>query len=158
MARQTRMSSGAASDISGAALSGNSSRRRAAGPPQDSGPGLEDSLREAEGRTLDFPAVERATYVRAMVARVADLKAARRSKDEIREQLPEFARDYQHLFEMVTASEGYDSAHLNMMLAMLDRMGQGSLTHHQATVIVGDRTAKKFVRPAAGAAGQPPRH
>lgn len=133
------------------------SRQRRAGPPEDSGPGLEDSLREAEGRSLDFPAAERAAYVRAMVTRVTDLKAQGRSTDAIREQLPEFARDYQHLFEMVTASEGYDSTHLNMMLTMLDRMGQGSLTHHQATVIVGDRTAKKFVRSAgagAGAGGQ----
>lgn len=149
MARQTRMSSGQ-QDASGS----RPGRGRRNGPPQDSGPGLEDSLREAEGRSLDFPAAERATYVRAMVARVADLKAQGRSKDAIREQLPEFARDYQHLFEMVTASEGYDSTHLNMMLAMLDRMGQGSLTHHQATVIVGDRTAKKFVRPSAGGSGR----
>jgi len=96
-----------------------------------------------------------------MVARVADLRDQGRSKDAIREQLPEFARDYQHLFDTVTASEGYDAAHLNMMLTLLERMGHGSLTHHQATVIVGDRTAKKFVRPSAGASGSGagyPRH
>lgn len=145
------MSSGGESNVSDASgaiqrIGRVSSRRQ--GPPQDTGPSLEDSLRDAEGRSLDFPAAERATYVRAMVARVADLKRQGRTVEEIREQLPEFARDYQHLFEMVTASEGYDASHLNMMLAMLDRMGQGSLTHHQATVIVGDRTMKKFVRPS----------
>jgi hypothetical protein len=105
-------------------------------------------MRDAESRPLDFPAAERAAYVRTMVARVADLKRQGRSTEQIREQLPEFARDYQHLFEMVTAREGYDATHLNMMLAMLDRMGQGNLTHHQATMIVGDRTMKKFVRPS----------
>lgn len=151
------MSSGAGEtnqvDASGSTVARRSRRQ---GPPQDTGPSLEDSMREAESRTLDFPAADRAAYVRAMVARVADLKRQSRNTEEIREQLPEFARDYQHLFEMVTAREGYDATHLNMMLTMLDRMGQGNLSHHQATMIVGDRTMKKFVRPAGGQGGQGP--
>lgn len=152
MTRLTRMSSGA-EDVSGAvttrpATPARSTRR--GGPPQDTGPSLEDSIRDAEHRNLDFPAAERASYVRAMVARATDLKRSGRSAEQIREQLPEFARDYQHLFDMITADGGYDTGHLNMMLTMLERMGQGNLTHHQATVIVGDRTMKKFVRPSDG--------
>ncbi len=143
------MSSGGSLPNTQQDASGNGVRnRRRLGPPEDTGPTLEESLRDAEHRGLDFPAAERAAYVRAMVARTGELKRAGRSLEEIRQLLPEFARDYQHLFEMVTASEGYDATHLNMMLTMLDRMGQGNLTHHQATVIVGDRTMKKFVRPS----------
>lgn len=124
------------------------------GPPQDTGPSLEDSLREAEARTLDFPAAERATYVRAMVSRTLQFKQEGRSIDAIRTALPEFVRDYGHLFEMITGEDGFDTNHLHMMLTMLDRMGQGSLTHHQATTIVGDRTMKKFVRPSGDGQGQ----
>ncbi len=132
-------------DASGAAIP----RRRQRGPPKDDGPGLEESLQQAERRTLDFPATERAAYIRAMVSRVMELRRAGRDLDEIKEQLPEFVRDYPYLFEMVTGQE-FDPANLQTMLAMLERMGQGSLSHHQATVIVGQRLASKYIRPSGG--------
>ena len=119
--------------------------------PRDTGPSIEDSLRDAEHRTLDFPAAERAIYIRAMVTRAQELKASGRSIDQIKEQLPEFSRDYSHLFDTVTRSEEYDASTLNTMLAMLDRMGQGGLNHHQATVIVGQRLAQKHIRPDGSA-------
>ena len=145
--------SASGNDISGSvtlAAPVRTQRTARTGPPQDTGPSLEDSLREAEVRPLDFPAAERAAYVRAMVTRTLQFKREGRSIEAIREALPEFARDYGHLFEMITGEDGFDTNHLNMMLTMLDRMGQGSLTHHQATTIVGDRTMKKFVRPSDG--------
>lgn len=116
--------------------------------PPSEGPSIEESLRTAETRSLDFPATERALYIRAMVSRAQELKAAGRSIDDIRGQLPEFARDYPHLFDTVTGPE-FDPINLQTMLAMLDRMGQGSLNHHQATVIVGQRLAQKYIRPDA---------
>ena len=116
------------------------------GPPRDTGPSIEDSLREAEGRSLDFPAAERAIYIRAMVKRTQELRAAGRSLDDIKMLLPEFVRDYPHLFETVTGSE-FDQNTLQTMLVMLDRMGEGQLNHHQATVIVGKRLAQKYIQP-----------
>lgn len=116
------------------------------GPPRDTGPSIEDSLREAERRSLDFPAAERAIYIRAMVKRTQELRAAGRSLDDIKALLPEFVRDYPHLFETVTGSE-FDQNTLQTMLLMLDRMGEGQLNHHQATVIVGKRLAQKYIRP-----------
>ena len=116
------------------------------GPPRDTGPSIEDSLREAESRSLDFPAAERAIYIRAMVKRTQELRAAGRSLDDIKALLPEFVRDYPHLFETVTGSE-FDQNTLQTMLLMLDRMGEGQLNHHQATVIVGKRLAQKYIRP-----------
>lgn len=116
------------------------------GPPRDTGPSIEDSLREAEGRSLDFPAAERAIYIRAMVKRTQELRAAGRSLDDIKALLPEFVRDYPHLFETVTGSE-FDQNTLQTMLLMLDRMGEGQLNHHQATVIVGKRLAQKYIQP-----------
>ena len=128
-------------------LSGNAPRRR--GPPPDTGPSIEEAITEAQARPLDFPAAERASYVRTMVNRVKELQTAGRSTLEIKELLPEFRRDHPYLFEMITDHPDYDAASLNTMLTMLDRMGQGSLNHHQATVIVGQRLAHKYIQPGS---------
>lgn len=114
--------------------------------PRDTGPSIEESIRDAESRSLDFPATERAIYVRAMANRIQELQASRRTTDNIKELLPEFVRDYPHLFETLTAPD-YDPSTLHVMLTMLERMGNGSLNHHQATVIVGKRLAQKYIRP-----------
>jgi hypothetical protein len=118
--------------------------------PPDMGPSIEESLRDAESRSLDFPAMERAVYVRAMATRVGELRNMNRSVDEIKALLPEFARDYPHLFETLTGAD-YDPSTLQSMLALLERMGNGSLNHHQATVIVGKRLAQKYIRPDGSA-------
>jgi hypothetical protein len=115
------------------------------GPPTG-GPSIEDSLREAETRSLDFPATERAIYIRAMVTRTEELKTAGRSIEDIKAQLPEFSRDYPHLFETILSAD-YDRNNLQTMLALMERMGQGSMNHHQATVVVGKRLAQKYIRP-----------
>lgn len=117
------------------------------GPPADTGPSIEEAIAEARERPLDFPAKERAAYVRAMVKRVKELQASGRTAYEIEQQLPEFKRDHPYLFEMITDNDSYDVASLNTMLAMLDRMGDGGLNHHQATVIVGQRLASKYIQP-----------
>ena len=114
--------------------------------PTDTGPSIEESIQEAQVRQLDFPATERAIYVRAMVKRTIELKAAGRTAYQIKEQLPEFVRDYPYLFEMITEHDNFDQSSLQTMLSMLERMGQGSMNHHQATVIVGQRLAEKFIK------------
>jgi hypothetical protein len=115
-------------------------------PPEEQGPSIQEALQQAESRPIDFPAAERATYIRAMVKRAAEYKSAGRSIQDIRTLLPEFHRDYPYLFDMVLLEENFDQANLNTMLAMLDRMGQGNLNHHQATVIVGQRLAQKYIQ------------
>jgi len=117
------------------------------GPGEAQGPSIEEAIAEARERPLDFPAKERAAYVRAMVKRVKELQASGRTAYEIQQQLPEFKRDHPYLFEMLTENDSYDAASLNTMLAMLDRMGDGALNHHQATVIVGQRLASKYIQP-----------
>lgn len=114
--------------------------------PTDSGQSIEEAISDAQRRTLDFPATERAVYVRAMVKRVQELQASGRTAYEIKHLLPEFHRDYPYLFEMITENENFDQASLNTMLAMMERMGQGSMNHHQATVIVGQRLAEKYIK------------
>jgi hypothetical protein len=103
--------------------------------------------KEAEKRPLDFPAAERAKYARSMVKRVQEFQKAGRPVEQIKEILPEFVRDYPQLFSMLTQPEGYDKASLESMLTLLDRIGGGSMNHHQASVIVGHQLIEKFVKP-----------
>jgi hypothetical protein len=114
--------------------------------PTDNGPSIEEAIVEAQQRSLDFPATERAAYVRAMVKRVQELKISGRTAYEIGNLLSEFKRDHPYLFEMVTEHDNFDQASLNTMLTMLERMGEGNINHHQATVIVGQRLAEKFIK------------
>ena len=103
--------------------------------------------KEAEKRELDFPAVERAKYARAMVKRIQELQKAGRPVEQIKEILPEFATDYPELFLMLTRPEGYDRGSLETMLVLIDKIGAGSMNHHKASVIVGAQLVEKFVKP-----------
>ena len=126
--------------------------RPAGAAPIDTGPSFEQSLAEAETRGVDFPATERAAYVRAMVARVREMERAGRTAVQIRELLPEFVRDYPQLFKLLTEESGADMTTLNHMLTMLDRMGRGDITSHQASVAVGQRLLSKYSKGQAGQA------
>lgn len=92
-------------------------------------------------------AKDRVRYVRAMVAKCEEMKAAHQDADTIKEAVPEFARDYPNLFEAVLSTEPYHKQSLKTMLAMLDRMAEGTLKQHQASVIVGERLVQTFVKP-----------
>ncbi len=105
---------------------------------------IERASRAAANQRHTFNADERATYVRAMVARVAEYKSQRKTIDEIKELLPEFVRDYKNLFEMITQPGGYNQQDLNIMLNMLQHMHRGSLSQHEASVIVGKRLYEKY--------------
>ena len=108
---------------------------------------VREAAAEAATRQHTFSAKERAEYVRAMVKRCEAYKADGLSIAGITERLPEFARDYPKLFESVLGDEAYHKNTLQTMLAMLDRMGDGDLSQHQASVIVGQRLVQTFVKP-----------
>jgi hypothetical protein len=103
-----------------------------------------EASRQASQQRHTFNASERATYVKTMINRVEEYRRQRKSVDEIKELLPEFVRDYKHLFEMITSPEGYNQQDLNIMLNMLMHMHNGNLTQHDASVIVGKRLYEKY--------------
>ena len=107
-----------------------------------------ESYTEAAARAAaapaDFNPTERAAHVRRMVAQVIEYRREHKSLEEIRERMPEFAEQYKHLFEMLTAPEGFDQQNLNVMLMMLDRMGQGRVSQHEASVVVGQQLFNKY--------------
>ena len=104
----------------------------------------ESAARTAAQTPHQFNAKKRTTYVRSMVETTLNYLRERRTIDEIKELLPEFVRDYKHLFEVITDPAGYDANNLQVMLAMLDHMDSGNLTQHDASVIVGKRLYSKF--------------
>ncbi len=105
------------------------------------------AMEEAANRPLDFEPKSRAQYVRDCIELIETYQKERLTTEEIKEKVPTFARDYKNLFEMITMPGGYNKQSLKTMLAMLDRMGTGELTQHQASVIVGERLADTYIKP-----------
>ncbi len=106
-----------------------------------------ERMAEAASRPLDFEPKARAQFVRDCIELIEKYQKEGLTTDEIKDKVPTFVRDYKNLFEMVTQPGGYNKQSLKTMLAMLDRMGTGELTQHQASVIVGQRLADTYIKP-----------
>jgi hypothetical protein len=110
------------------------------GPPQ---------LPEEEPAIPLEPAVAKArvAYIRSQIEKIRVLKGEGKTRDEIIQEVARFAEDYPTLFKMAVQSDLKDNASFRTMLAMLDRMGSGDLTQHQASVIVGQRLHDTYIKP-----------
>lgn len=106
---------------------------------------IDEATREAESRTLDFDPKVRARFVREMLIDTTRYMSQGLTEQEIREKLPEFAERYPELFQKII--KGEDLSPIQSMLAMLDRMSEGNITQHQASVIIGKKLVDKFVNP-----------
>ena len=105
-----------------------------------------ERMAEAANRPLDFQPKERAKYVRDSVVLIEKYQQEGLTTEQIKEKVPTFVRDYKNLFDMITMPN-YNKQNLRTMLAMLDRMGSGELTQHQASVIVGQKLADTYIKP-----------
>lgn len=107
-----------------------------------------ESYQSAAARAADEPLMfnptERSQYVRSMVTQVLQMRRVGKTKEEIKALFPEFTEKYTNLFDMITAPEGFDQKNLEIMLALLDRMGAGAVSQHEASVIVGKRLFEKY--------------
>ncbi len=115
---------------------------------------LRDSIAEAEQAPLNFLPKERAAYVRSMMGLIETLQNEGKTVEQIKERMPEFARDYENLFKAATSGEAFNKQNLKTMLALLDRMGEGQLSQHQASVIVGKKLADQYITPQVNTNGQ----
>jgi hypothetical protein len=114
---------------------------------------IREAIAEAETAPLGFLPKERSLFVRTMVDTISNLYSQGKPVDEIQQLYPEFARDYKNLFEAITSPSGYDKQNLKVMLAMLERMGNGQLSQHQASVIIGKKLADQYITPTIGPSG-----
>lgn len=118
-----------------------SQRKGPTGPPQ--------LPKEEPAIPLD-PSVAHARniYIREQIAKVKALKEQGKTKEEITKEVKQFVEDYPQLFKMVVGNENLNEASLRTMLSLLEKMGTGELSQHQASVIVGQRLYDNYVKPA----------
>jgi hypothetical protein len=106
---------------------------------------IEEATAEAESRALEYDPNERARYVRTMLRDIALWMSQGDSEETISARVPDFVEKYPELFKKIINRE--DLAPIQSMLAMLDKMGEGTLSQHQASVIIGKKLVDRYVTP-----------
>lgn len=113
---------------------------------------VDDAAREASERPIDFNPAERATIIRAMTRDLVPLVRQGKLEAELKATYPEYAERYPELFKKIVTKQ--DLTPLNTMLAMLDKMAAGSISQHEASIIVGQRLVDRFVKPQLNGTSQ----
>ena len=94
-----------------------------------------------------FNASERSAFIRDHVLKVTDMLKNSYTLDDIKAVFPEFCEEYPSILEMITRPGGYDQRHLDMMLMMLEKMGRGKASQHEASIQVGQHLLNEIVKP-----------
>jgi hypothetical protein len=113
--------------------------------PQTHKQSISEATAEAEARPLEFDPNARSRYIRQMLQDIALWMSQSDSEEIIRARVPDFIEKYPELFKKIINKS--DLSPIQSMLAMLDRMGDGSISQHQASVVVGKKLVDKFVTP-----------
>jgi len=103
------------------------------------------SMQEAASRPLEYDPATRAQYIRSMVKEIQQLVATGETEENIRSKTATFCEQYPELVKKLIKKE--DLTPIHSMLALLDKMGEGQLSQHQASVIVGKSLVDRFVTP-----------
>ena len=111
---------------------------------------ITEASQEAMNRALDYNPAERASLVRRMLREIPRAMSTS-TEQELREQFKEFAEAYPELFKKIITRS--DLTPIHTMLAMLDRIQEGSLNTHQASMIVGKRLLDRYVTPQVRGSG-----
>lgn len=120
-------------------------------PPPVQRQSMAEATAEAEARVLDYDPSVRAQYIRTMLQDIALWISQGDAEDVIRNRVPEFIEQYPELFKKIINKQ--DLAPIQSMLAMLDRMAEGTLSQHQASVIVGKKLVDRYVMPQLNGGG-----
>ena len=112
---------------------------------------MEEATAEAESRAIEYDPVARAKMIREMLRTIPQWMHQGVSEETIRSRVPEFVEAYPELFKKIIQRQ--DLAPIQSMLAMLDRMGQGTLSQHQASIIVGKKLVDRYVTPQLNGSG-----
>lgn len=106
---------------------------------------IDEATTEAESRTLDFDPKTRALFVREMLTDIPRWMAQGLTEEQIRQKVPQFVEKYPELFSKIISKQ--DLTPIQSMLVMLDKMGEGQISQHQASVIIGKKLVDRFVTP-----------
>lgn len=106
---------------------------------------IDEATSKAESRSLDFNPRVRARFIREMIEEINTFLDNGVTEEKIRENVPEFAEKYPELFSKLIKRQ--DLTPINGMLAMLDKMSEGNISQHQASIIIGKNLVDKFINP-----------
>ena len=102
---------------------------------------------------------EKAAYVRKNVAGIELYMQQRKPRRDIEVHFFDFKNDYPALFETivnpVSWNNGFYKKTLRIMLAMLDRIGEGTLSQERASEIVGMQGYEAYVKPTVDSLPKP---
>jgi len=106
---------------------------------------MEEATAEAEARPIEYDPAARAQDIRSMIRDVPKWLAEGQTEEMIKQRVPDFVESYPELFKKLIQQR--DMAPIHSMLTMLDRMAEGRLSEHQASVIVGKKLVDRYVTP-----------
>ncbi len=113
-------------------------------PPPVERKSAAEAMAEAAARPLDFDVNERSATLKENLRRIIELQDEGMTVDEIRAEMPGFVEKFPEVFKKVT-TPGADLTPLLGMMEMLDKMGAGQITQHNASILVGQALAAKFM-------------
>ncbi len=113
-------------------------------PPPVERKSAQEALAESANRPLDFDAEARTVFLRNALLQVREMQTEGHSTEEIRKAIPLLSEKYPELFKKIT-TPGEDLTPLLGMLGLLEKIGTGDMTHHNASVIVGQALAEKYM-------------
>lgn len=106
---------------------------------------IDEATAEAESRVLEYDPNSRARYIRTMLQDIALWMTQGDSEEVIKNRVPDFIEKYPELFKKIINRQ--DLSPIQSMLSMLDRMGEGNMSQHQASVIIGKKLVDRYVTP-----------
>ncbi len=118
-------------------------------PPNLDRRSILEAAEEAKSKPTSFAAKDRSAYVEQQVKTIRSLVAMHKTDGEIKEQLGAFPTEYPTLFEYAL-KPNFDESNLRIMLGLLNKMGDKAMSQHQASVIVGQRMADRYIKPSQG--------
>lgn len=109
--------------------------------------GVKSLSEKAANEPTRFNATERSAFIKDHIEKVSTMVKSKHSIDDIKAVFPEFCEQYPNILEMITRPGGYDQRSLDMMIKMLEKMGQGLKSQHEASIQVGQHLLNAYVKP-----------
>ena len=102
---------------------------------------------KAANEPTRFNATERSGFIRDHMEKITIMLKSKHSLDDIKAIFPDFCEQYPNLLGMLTRPEGYDQRSLELMIKMLEKMGNGKASQHEASIQVGQHLLNAYVKP-----------
>lgn len=102
---------------------------------------------KAANEPTRFNATERSAFIKDHVQKISKMFSDKHSIDDIKAVFPDFCEQYPNILEMITRPGGYDQQSLNIMIRLLEKMGQGRASQHEASIQVGQHLLNAYVKP-----------